>query len=372
MEPAFYIGLISGTSADGIDAALVSFEPTPRLHAALTRPYPDQLREHILRIAQSEGTVALDELGFLESEIGQIFAEAALNLLQQANLPPSAVQAIGSHGQTLRHRPYQAVPYTLQVGDPNMIAELTGITTVADFRRRDIAAGGQGAPLVPAFHNALLARSGITRVILNLGGIANITVLPSDENSPIMGFDTGPANCLLDAWAQRYKQQPYDLGGEFARSGQCNPDLLMRLLNEPYFALPPPKSTGREIFHLSWLEQVLTQLSALPVPADVQATLLELTAQTITDALQRNGIDCQEMLVCGGGVHNSVLMNRLRVLLHPVAVKSMAEHGIDPDYIEAMAFAWLARERLEGRPGNLSAVTGAKQSRILGGIYAAA
>jgi len=366
----FYIGLISGTSVDGVDAALVSFEPTPRLHTGLLYPYPENLQKKILAIAQSEGNVCLDALGALDTEIGKVFAEAALCLLQQADLSASAIRAIGSHGQTIRHRPYQKLPYTLQIGDPNQIAEITGITTVADFRRRDMAAGGQGAPLVPAFHKALLSSPEIDRVILNLGGIANITVLPANDKFSVIGFDTGPANCLMDVWSQRHLSRSFDRNGEFAASGQYHRALLACLLDEPYFSLPPPKSTGREIFHLSWLEQKFERLSEQLSPADIQATLLEFTAQNIKQSIEQNTISCQEMLVCGGGVHNTALMQRLRTLFDPIPVTSTAEYGVDPDFVEAMAFAWLAQERLEERPGNLPTVTGAKQPRPLGGIFA--
>jgi anhydro-N-acetylmuramic acid kinase len=364
---ALYLGLISGTSADGIDVALASFEPAPKLHAALTHPYPQALRRRILDLAQGDGQIALDELGALDIEIARVFAEAARRLLEQRGIAANDVCALGSHGQTVRHRPAGATPYTLQLGDPNVIAEQTGVTTVADFRRRDVAAGGQGAPLAPAFHAAMLGNDR-ARVVLNLGGIANITVLSASAADAILGFDTGPASCLLDAWTERHLGKPFDRNGEFAASGQVDKGLLARMLDDPYFALPPPKSTGREVFHRAWLQQQLG--SHAIAPADVQATLLALTVQTIADAIRRHAAGAREVLVCGGGVHNTTLMAALAATLAPRPVRSIAEHGIDPDFVEAMLFAWLARERLRDHPAaDVARVTGARGARVLGGIY---
>jgi anhydro-N-acetylmuramic acid kinase len=362
---ALFLGLISGTSADGIDVALAGFDPAPRLHAALTHPYPDALRRRILALAQGNGRIALDELGALDVEIARNFAAAANALLQRAGIAATEIAALGSHGQTVRHRPQQTPPYTLQLGDPNVLAEITSITTVADFRRRDIAAGGQGAPLAPAFHAAMLARDGIDRVVLNLGGIANITIL---DDEPLRGFDTGPASCLLDAWAQEQLGEPFDRDGIFAARGNVDEALLARLLDEPYFSAAPPKSTGREVFHLDWLRPRLHASRAMP--ADVQATLVELTARSIADAVRAHAPGAREVLVCGGGVHNPVLMRAIATALAPVAVASTATRGIDPDFVEAMAFAWLARERLLGHaPENVCKVTGARGARVLGAIY---
>lgn len=366
--PELYLGLISGTSADGVDVALTSFDPAPRLHAALTRPYPDGLRRRILDLAQGDGRVALDELGTLEVEIARAFAMAANALLARENVLPSAVTALGAHGQTVRHRPLQEPPYTLQLGDANVIAELTGITTVADFRRRDLAAGGQGAPLAPAFHAAMLPHDGRARIVLNLGGIANITILPSTLTAPVLGFDTGPASCLLDAWAQQQLGTAFDADGAFAARGTVNADLLARLFDDSYFAAPPPKSTGREVFHLTWLQRRL-QGFTIP-PADVQATLVALTARSVADAVRVHSRDAQEVLVCGGGVHNPVLMQALADALAPVHVASTAARGVDPDFVEAMLFAWLARQRLSDHAiERLPAVTGASGARVLGGVY---
>ncbi|MBS0569386.1 MAG: anhydro-N-acetylmuramic acid kinase [Proteobacteria bacterium] len=364
-DAALYLGLISGTSADGIDVALASFEAAPRLRAALTHPYPDGLRRRILDLAQGDGRIALDELGALDVEIARSFADAANALLQREGVAATEITALGSHGQTVRHRPLQKPPFTLQLGDPGAIAEGTGITTIADFRRRDIAAGGQGAPLTPAFHAAMLAHDGVDRVVLNLGGIANITVLDGDR---LRGFDTGPASCLLDAWAHEHLGEAFDRDGAFAARGRVDSTLLARLLADPYFAAPPPKSTGREVFHLGWLGQHLG--ADPPSPQDVQATLVELTARSVAAAVRAQAPRAREVLVCGGGTHNPVLMRAIAVALAPVTVASTATRDIDPDYVEAMAFAWFARERLARRaPENAWTVTGARGPRVLGGIY---
>jgi anhydro-N-acetylmuramic acid kinase len=365
---ALYLGLISGTSVDGIDAALVSFDGgLPQLRAALTHSWPDALRERVLALAQDLTAFNLDAFGRLDVAIGRYFAEAAQAVLEASGTPAAAVRAIGSHGQTVRHRPQGDMPFTLQIGDPTVIAETCGIDVVADFRRADVAAGGQGAPLLPALHAMLLGQPGQTRVVLNLGGIANITVLePGDR---VLGFDTGPANGLLDAWCLEQRGEPFDRDGAFAAAGQVDAPLLEALLADPYFTLPPPKSTGREHFHLAWL--LRQPRVALLGPADVQATLLELTAHTIADAIEAHAPAATDVLVCGGGVHNSRLMLRLGEWLSPRRVVSTAVHGIDPDYLEATAFAWLARQRVLGSPGNLPVVTGARGRRVLGALHLA-
>lgn len=367
-DSALYLGLISGTSADSIDAALVSFVGgTPQVKATYAHPWSASLRERMLALMQEEATLDLDAFGRLDVEIAHCFAEAALQLLQQSGTPARSVRAIGSHGQTVRHRPSGDYPFTLQLGDASVIAERCGIDVVADFRRADIAAGGQGAPLLPALHAMLLAREGRSRVVLNLGGIANITVL--DAHGGVLGFDTGPANGLLDAWCLRHRGEAFDRDGAFAASGTVDTPLLEALMADPYFALAPPKSTGREHFHLSWLatHPHLANLS----PADVQATLLELTARSVSEAITQQTPPSADVLVCGGGTHNHRLMQRLAELLAPRMVSSTAAYGIDPDFLEATAFAWLARQRLLGLPGNLPAVTGARGSRVLGAIYSA-
>ena len=360
-----YLGLISGTSADGIDAALVRFVPRLEVIAAHTLPYPDELRARIVALARNDAAITLEEFGHLDVEIGACFADAAMALLRDAKVAPHAVTAIGSHGQTVCHRPSGPNPFTLQLGDPNVIAERTGIATVADFRRADVAAGGQGAPLLPALHAAALADSDISRAILNLGGIANLTLLIPGK--PVLGFDTGPANCLMDAWSLRVRAAPRDEGGAWAKIGHANPVLLQRLLDEPYFALPPPKSTGREYFNLDWLDARLPQGL---VPEDVQATLLQLSACSIASALRDNAPEIREVYACGGGVHNGALMDALRAQLPGVKLDTTAALGIDPDFVEAVGFAWLARARLENLPGNLPSVTGAHSARVLGGVYA--
>ena len=360
-----YLGLISGTSADGIDAALVRFTPKLEVIAAGTSPYPDDLRARIVALARNDAAITLDELGHLDAEIGACFADAALALLREANVAPHAITALGSHGQTVCHRPSGPHPFTLQLGDPNVIAERTGIVTIADFRRADVAAGGQGAPLLPALHAAVLADSAIPRAILNLGGIANLTLLVPGK--PVLGFDTGPANCLMDAWSLRVRGMSRDEGGAWARSGHANPMLLQHLLDEAYFALPPPKSTGREYFNLDWLDARLPDNLA---PEDVQATLLQLSARSIASALRGDAPGIREVYACGGGVHNGVLMDALRAGLPGVRIETTSALGIDPDFVEAIGFAWLARARLENLPGNLPSVTGAQGPRLLGGIYA--
>lgn len=366
MTPAtrapLFLGLISGTSVDGIDAALVRFEPRLDLVAADTFAFPPALRERVLAFARSAVDVALDDFGRLDVELGTCFADAALQLIRDSGVDAATIAAIGSHGQTICHRPLGPHPFTLQIGDPNIIAERTGITTVADFRRADVAAGGQGAPLLPALHAALFSDARIARAVLNLGGIANATVLRPGEE--VLGFDTGPANCLLDAWAARHLGSTRDENGGWAASGAVRADLLADWLREPYFAAPAPKSTGREHFNLDWLAARLpTGIAA----ADVQATLLALTARSIADALAAYGIE--EIYACGGGVHNGALMAALRARLPGARLASTAVLGLDPDFVEAAGFAWLARARLLGLPGNLPSVTGARGLRLLGGIY---
>lgn len=367
-----YLGLMSGTSADGIDAALVHFAPQPQLRLGRTYAWPEALRTRLIELGQGGEAHSLDELGTLDTQVAQIFADAALRLLEEAGVDAAQVQAIGSHGQTVRHRPQGAAfdghfPFTWQLGDGNVIAERTGIATVADFRRRDVAAGGHGAPLMPAFHAAMLHSPDEDRAALNLGGIGNFTLLPG--SGPVRGFDTGPANALLDAWYERHSGARYDRGGAFAASGRVDDDLLARLLDEPWFALPPPKSTGREQFHLPWLEARMPARAI--AAADVQATLLELSAASIARALAAAQPHTRRVMACGGGVHNPLLMARLAAHMPGTVVESTAVHGLDPDYVEAMGFAWLARETVHGRPGNLPSVTGAKGLRVLGAVYPA-
>lgn len=368
-DTRLWLGLSSGTSVDGIDAALVRFDAAglPQIVAARTCAYAPYLRDESLALSQAAVAVDLDRVGHLDQRIGAAFAMAALELLDASGHRAADVAAIGSHGQTLRHAPHTNAPFTWQIGDPNVIAERTGILTVADFRRRDVAAGGQGAPLMPAFHRAMLARFEGDMAVLNLGGIANLTLLP--RKGPVRGFDTGPANGLMDAWTLERYGEPFDAGGRFAATGRVDEALLERLLADPYFDLPPPKSTGRDHFHLAWLcRQIGDQTLA---PADVLASLLECTARSIVAALQRHLPAARQVLACGGGVHNASLMHRLAELLPGVRVATTAQIGVDPDFVEAAGFAWLARQTLAGRSGNLPAVTGASGPRVLGAIHPA-
>ena len=363
-ENGLYLGLISGTSADGIDAALVDFDAGCRLRLGRTYPWTPALRERLVALGQGADPTSLDELGALDVQVADAFATAALALLDEAGVDAAGVRAIGSHGQTVRHRPGHSPPFTWQLGDGSRIAERCGITTVADFRRRDVAAGGQGAPLVPAFHAAFLHAPAEDRAVLNLGGIANFTLLPA--TGTVRGFDTGPANALLDAWCARHTGAAFDGSGAFAARGTVDDGLLARLLDEPWFSRPPPKSSGREQFHLGWVE---ARLSGNERPEDVQATLLELTAASVANALHATQPYSRRVLACGGGVHNPLLLRRIAARLPEAVIESTAAHGLDPDFVEAMAFAWLARETLAGRPGNLPAVTGARGPRVLGAIY---
>jgi anhydro-N-acetylmuramic acid kinase len=376
-EDGLYLGLISGTSADGIDVAAVELRgERVELVAGRTYAWDDALRAQILRVSQHEPLLSLDEFGELETAVADAFAGAALRLIEDFAIERAAVRAVGSHGQTLRHRPRGERPFTLQIGDPSRIAERTGCTVVADFRRRDVAAGGQGAPLVPAFHRAVFSTQDETRAVLNIGGIANLSLLGGCAHSalqgvaaPVLGFDSGPGNGLMDAWCLRHRGQAYDAGGAFAAEGKVDATLLQRLLSDAYLAEQPPKSSGRDRYHLAWLETQMTGLA--PGPADVQATLLEFTAASIAQALDRWQPQGQRVLACGGGVHNPVLMLRLASLLPGRTVESTAAHGVDPDFVEAMTFAWLARKTLAGRPGNLCEATGAAGPRVLGGVWQA-
>jgi len=369
--PRRFIGLMSGTSMDGIDAALVEVgEREIDVLAARSSAYDADLRDALFEASRRPERCHVDALCRLDHRVGLAFRDAALELLDAHGSRPGTVTAIGSHGQTLRHLPRDAFPFTLQLGDPNLIAAGTGITTVADFRRRDLALGGEGAPLAPAFHHWLFADAGRDRVVLNLGGFANVTVLAAGGDA-VSGFDTGPGNSLMDAWCRETTGKPFDEDGRWAASGRVDGALLERMLADPYFAEPPPKSTGFEYFDLAWIER---QLAAVPAvdAADVQATLAELTAASVADAIGRHAPRADDVLVCGGGTHNGYLMERLGDRLRPVPVASTAEAGADPEWIEAAAFAWLAARRLDGLPGNLPAVTGARAPAILGGIYAAA
>lgn len=372
---SLYLGLLSGTSMDGMDACIVDFADNGRaqLIAHHTTPYPHDLLAELRALMHADAVRAMPRVARLDAWLGEVFAQAANDLIDRCKLKRSDISAIGSHGQTLHHDPHGDYPYSLQLGDPHRIAERTGLTVVADFRRRDIAAGGQGAPLVPPAHAALFADAIETRVVANIGGIANITILPpkNDQATPVRGFDTGPGNTLMDAWTQRHLGQAYDRAGAWAQGGQAQPDILARLLAEPYFAQAAPKSTGPELFNLAWLQaRVGDLLDTLPAQ-DIQATLLELSAHSLMAAIETHAPNAKRVLICGGGAYNSALMQRLRTLAKGMHIESTANYGIEPAWVEAVAFAWLARQTMLGLPGNLPAVTGAKGLRVLGAIYSA-
>ena len=363
-----YVGLMSGTSMDGIDAALVATDNDGcRLLATHCHPLDDKLAADLRRLVAERHEARLDLFGRLDVAIGHTFAEAVLALLESCEYTKEDVRAIGSHGQTVLHSPGGEHPYTLQIGDPNIIAARTGIRTVADFRRRDMALGGQGAPLAPAFHQSVFSSNDECRIVLNLGGIANVTLMP--PGATISGFDTGPGNTLMDAWVRRHRDQPFDSNGEWAASADIDHQLLDNLMRHPFFASPAPKSTGVDEFNLMWLDRELESLSRTVEPAGVQSTLCELTARTIADAVAEDSIQAGRVLVCGGGAHNSELLRRIAACLPDWTVGPTDDLGIACDWVEAAAFAWLAHRTLEGLPGNLPEVTGARCETILGAIY---
>jgi anhydro-N-acetylmuramic acid kinase len=357
-----YVGLMSGTSLDGVDAALVDFSGmAPRILASAHHPFDAALRDELLAL-NAAGGGELERAALCANALSRVYAAAVADVLAQASLRPSRLRAVGCHGQTVRHRPDAG--YTIQLGNAALLAELCGARVVADFRSRDVAAGGQGAPLAPAFHAAIFGRKDEDRSVLNLGGIANLTWLPA--RGDVIGFDCGPGNCLMDRWAELHLGTPVDLDGAWASGARANPSLLERLMQDPYFALPPPKSTGRDLFNEPWLRARLPHAAD---PQAVQATLLELTARAAAEALARHCSGALRLIVCGGGVHNRALMARLRELLAPMPVDSSAEHGVDPLLVEAAAFAWLARQALGEKPSNLPSVTGARGARVLGAVY---
>lgn len=367
-----YIGLMSGTSADGIDAALLGIDNTgSRLLAHHNLGFNTDLQRDIHALCEP-GNNEIERAGALDTHLGELFAQAVQALLNACDLPSSRVRAIGSHGQTIRHRPPGSGrhPFSWQIGDANIIAARTGITTVADFRRRDIALGGQGAPLVPAFHAAVFSHPHINRGIINVGGISNITWLATNQDT--LGFDTGPGNCLMDGWVLRHQGVTYDNNGQWAASAVYCPELLQQLLKHPYFSRAMPKSTGREDFHLSWLDQQLQGYPSL-LPAEVQATLVQLTAESIARHIEQcPSADLGgELYLCGGGAHNRQLRQALSKRLPLFRLGTTAELGVDSDWVEAAAFAWLAHRRLEGLPGNLPGATGASKAAPLGAIYPA-
>lgn len=372
MQAQYYIGLMSGTSLDGVDLALVDFaEPSkPHLVASDFMPMPDDLRQQLSQLC-NRGEIGLQQLGELDHRLALLYAEVVNRFLAKQSLTPQQITAIGCHGQTVWHSPNTQYPFTMQIGDGNLLAAKTGICVVADFRRKDMAFGGQGAPLVPAFHEAIFSEPDRLNVLLNIGGISNISLLI--PNQPVIGYDTGAGNTLLDAWIEKHQAKRYDKDGAWAKCGQVDQALLAALLDEPFFALPPPKSTGRELFNLAWLQQKLDSVSPLAAQ-DVQATLVEFTVQSIVQQLlpiaAAHALPCR-LLVCGGGAQNPLIMQRLTALLPNWTVQTTTKCGLNADDVEAAAFAWLAYRRLNNQPANLPSVTGAQRAISLGAIYPA-
>jgi anhydro-N-acetylmuramic acid kinase len=362
-----YAGVMSGTSLDGVDAVVADFAPADGLCATLGAahaPMPELLRDELLEL-QAPCDDELARAARASLALADLYAEVLADACRGAGVASDALVAVGVHGQTVRHRPDEG--WTLQLNDPSRVAERAGVAVVADFRRRDMAAGGQGAPLVPAFHAALFARPDRARAVLNVGGVANLTLLVPGE--PVRGFDTGPGNALLDLWYGRHGEGLYDAGGAWAASGRVDHALFATLLADPYFALRPPKSTGRDRFNAAWLDAALARHGGAYHPADVQATLTALTARAVAEALRREAPDIGELLVCGGGANNGTLLRALARDLRPCDVRTTAALGVAVEHVEALAFAWLAREALAGRTTSLPSVTGARGPRVLGAIY---
>ena len=365
-----YIGLLSGTSMDAIDAALVSFDDgNCRLEHTCSYSMSEDTLSGLRRLVEHPEDAGLEVLGELDVALGHEFGAAALAVLEASGLGPDAVTAIGSHGQTVMHSPGKTNAFTMQIGDPNVIAAATGIATVADFRRRDMALGGEGAPLVPAFHDAVFRSSEESRAVLNIGGIANLTMLP--VGGAVSGFDTGPGNTLMDGWTRRHLGKPFDRAGSWAASAPLDEGLLECLLEHEYFSRPPPKSTGVEEFNLVWLQGILDGLPNAVPPETVQATLCELTARTVADAVRASCSDSGRLLLCGGGANNDALIASLDGHLENWLIERTDVLGIGVDWVEAAAFAWLAQRRLAGLPGNVPAVTGASREAVLGAVYSA-
>lgn len=363
----YYVGLMSGTSMDGIDAVVVDFsnEKNPKLLCSHSHSWPDDVYQQLLASRQL-ADAQLDQLHDLDIHLAEIFAEATLTLLEKAKLSAKDIIAIGNHGQTIRHRPDATPPFSLQMGDAKTLAQKTGIPVVSDFRTADIKAGGQGAPLAPAFHQAVFRSETETRGILNIGGIANLTVLAADQSKPVTGFDTGPGNNMMDAWTVKNYGGKFDDKGNFARSGTVNDKLLKQCLSDAYFKIPAPKSTGFEQFNLDWFNTQQDHCEDKNISVtDIQATLCELTVRSISDAMNPS---IKHLLVCGGGVHNDYLIQRLQQHLPDCKIESTEVYGIHPDWVEAMAFAWLAKQTINKQTGNLPSVTGASKAVVLGSI----
>ena len=368
--PELYIGLMSGTSLDGVDGVLADFSSNqPHVIAHGSAPMPDALGAELLAL-NSSGADELHRAALAGNALMRVYATVVGDLLSNSNTPREAVRAIGAHGQTVRHRPqeFDGTGYTLQLCQPALLAELTGIDVVADFRSRDVAAGGQGAPLAPFFHQSWFAQPGKSVGVLNIGGISNITLLRADGT--MTGFDCGPGNSLMDLWASKHIGQPYDANGAWAASGQVLPELLKALLAEPYFSKAPPKSTGRDLFNPAWLQDRLKAFAAAR-PQDVQATLAELTARAVCEDVMCHGREVSELVVCGGGALNGHLMRRLAALIPKAKVIASHERGLPPLQVEATAFAWLARKAVRREKLELQSTTGARGARVLGGVYPA-
>lgn len=368
-----FLGVLSGTSLDAINVGAFSFssskrnttgskKQTAQLHYADSFPIPAYIKAKCLKLTES-GQSSLEELGMLDHLLGELFADAIMRFMQQYNLTANQIAAAGCHGQTIWHKPTQPQPFTMQIGDPNIIAAMTGLTIIGDFRRKDMAVGGQGAPLAPAFHAAVFGKTNVARTIVNIGGISNLSLL----NKNVLGFDTGPGNCLLDAWTEQHFGMPYDEDGKLAADGHVIRDLLDSMLSDPYFQTKPPKSTGREYFNLPWLNNHLQQCNYAFTPQDVLATLVQLTSTTISNAIATFGMG-SEVYVCGGGAYNKMLIAALQNHLGYEIFTTIAL-GIAPEWVEAGLFAWLAERRLLQQPGNLPSVTGASKAVVLGGVY---
>ncbi len=363
-----YIGMMSGTSFDGIDAVLIDFSgSTAKTLGNTSLAMPEAIQAALHEISQTHASHSLTNLYTLDSELGELYSNAVQQLLEKTNTKAADVAAIGCHGQTIRHFPNATPAFTVQIGDPNIIAAKTGITTVADFRRRDLAHGGQGAPFAPVFHQAFMQSPDENRAVLNIGGFANITLLP--KTGTATGLDTGPGNVLMDAWMKMQQNKAYDDKGLYAASGTVNKNLLARLLQHPFFAQQPPKSTGRDDFNLDWLQSILEQCKEDIKPEDVQATLSELTAFTVAEAIQAQQSDTETLFICGGGASNDDLLARIQKQLAHVTVKTTEALGLHPQQTEAALMAWLAKQTIERKPVDLRNITGSQQASILGGVY---
>ena len=357
-----YLGIMSGTSMDAIDVVAACFDGKLKIISSYSHPIPPGVKQRLLSVTPQ---TSIHDISELDCIMGRLFADSANQLIKSHDHVNYPIKAIGCHGQTIYHNPIGANTNTIQIGDPNIIAAQTGFSVVADFRRKDMALGGQGAPLVPAFHNYLFSSSQTNRIILNIGGIANVSLLPT--TGAIKGYDTGPGNTLMDLWIKKHHDKDYDAGGDWARSGQVLPKLLNEMLEAPYFQITPPKSTGKELFNEAWLDGFFVDKKY--AAEDIQATLNILTATTIADSILRDMPDCTELVVCGGGGYNTLLMENLAGLLPNTKISSSAEYGIAPELVEASAFAWLARQRILELPGNIPSVTGASSETVLGAVY---